>query len=61
MSEQIEPGESMGPGDEAPQGTPGTGENLCPDCGGKGRLEGGKECPTCGGSGIVSEAVCGGG
>ena len=25
------------PGDEAPPGTPGTGETLCPRCGGTGR------------------------
>ena len=27
------------PGDEAPQGTPGTGEDICPDCNGRGRLD----------------------
>ena len=46
------------PGDEVPAGTPGAGENVCPDCGGSGRLEG-KSCPTCGGSGVVIEAVGG--
>ena len=25
----------MAPGDEAPAGTPSTGENVCPECGGK--------------------------
>ncbi|HSO06703.1 MAG TPA: hypothetical protein VLW45_05665 [Pelomicrobium sp.] len=48
----------LNPGDVAPAGTPGTGENLCPDCSGKGDLEG-KPCPTCGGSGKVVEGVGG--
>ncbi|RYZ13060.1 MAG: hypothetical protein EOO24_01250, partial [Comamonadaceae bacterium] len=30
----TEPAAPMAPGDEAPPGTPGTGENLCPACGG---------------------------
>src|SRR5262245_22315834 len=34
----------MAPGDEAPAGTPGTGEKPCPRCGGSGRL-GGSACP----------------
>ncbi len=29
----------MNPGDEAPAGTPGTGEDMCPRCKGKGKLE----------------------
>ena len=28
----------LNPGDQAKPGTPGTGENLCPDCGGSGRV-----------------------
>src|SRR5947199_303234 len=28
----------MAPGDQAPPGTPGTGEDVCPRCGGSGRL-----------------------
>ncbi len=47
------------PGDEVPAGTPGSGENICPDCGGSGRREN-AACPTCGGTGIVIEAVSGG-
>ena len=50
----------MNPGDEAPPGTPETGENACPTCGGSGRREGG-ECPTCGGTGKVIEAIGGAG
>jgi hypothetical protein len=34
---QTAPGEAnMKPGDEAPPGTPGTGDNVCPECSGKG-------------------------
>ena len=51
---------AMNPGDLAPPGTPGTGENLCRDCGGTGRLEGGEPCPTCGGTGRVIEGISAG-
>ena len=50
---------ALNPGDEGPEGAPGTGENLCPECNGSGRLEG-KACPTCGGSGKVVEGIGGG-
>jgi len=33
-----DPTSEMGPGDEAPPGTPGAGENICPTCGGTGQL-----------------------
>jgi hypothetical protein len=46
------------PGDEAPPGTPGTGENICRECSGSGELEG-KACPVCGGSGKVVEGIGG--
>lgn len=46
------------PGDEAPAGTPGTGEGVCPDCGGSGRRAG-RECPTCGGTGKVTVGIGG--
>lgn len=49
---------NMNPGDQAPPGTPGAGENLCPDCSGKGSLNG-KRCETCGGTGKVIEGVGG--
>lgn len=49
----------MSPGDEAPAGTPGTGEKECPDCGGSGKLAG-RACPTCGGTGKINAAVGGG-
>ena len=46
------------PGDEAPPGTPGTGENLCRACNGSGQLEG-KSCPTCEGTGKIIEGIGG--
>ena len=33
-----DPTSEMGPGDEAPPGTPGAGENICPTCGGTGKV-----------------------
>ncbi|CAN5768199.1 hypothetical protein BH09PSE5_BH09PSE5_08570 [soil metagenome] len=48
----------MAPGDEAPAGTPGTGENVCPTCGGSGRSASGT-CPTCQGLGKVTVGVGG--
>lgn len=47
------------PGDDAAPGTPGTGESICPDCHGTGRL-GTRECATCGGTGKVIKGVGGG-
>ena len=46
------------PGDEAPPGTAGTGEDVCPECHGTGRLDG-SECVNCGGTGVVVEGVGG--
>jgi hypothetical protein len=45
-------------GDQAPAGTPGTGENVCPGCGGSGRQAGGT-CPECGGTGKVITGIGG--
>jgi DnaJ-class molecular chaperone len=47
------------PGDEAPPGTPGTGENLCRHCNGRGEHDG-APCPVCGGTGKVIEGISGG-
>ena len=55
----MEDPEDLAPGDEAPPGEPSAGENVCPECGGSGQLDGG-ECPNCGGRGMVIEAVGGG-
>lgn len=48
------------PGDEAPPGTPGTGEDVCPACRGTGKLASGQPCPECGGSGKITEGIGGG-
>jgi hypothetical protein len=45
--------------DVAPEGTPGTGEDVCRTCNGSGRVEGGT-CPTCDGTGIVITGIGGG-
>jgi hypothetical protein len=46
----------LNPGDQAPPGAPGTGENSCPACHGSGKLENG-ECPNCGGAGKIVEGI----
>ena len=48
----------LNPGDQAEPGTPGVGENVCPECKGKGRT-GVTSCPTCGGTGVIIEGVGG--
>jgi hypothetical protein len=48
----------MSPGDEAPAGTPGTGEDLCRTCGGDGQLNG-SACPDCDGTGKVTVGIGG--
>ncbi len=53
-----EPDAPLNPGDEAPAGTPGTGENICRECGGSGRV-GEAVCPSCNGSGKVTVGVGG--
>lgn len=52
----VEP--EMNPGDVAPPGTPGTGENLCPVCSGSGDLNG-QPCRHCNGTGKVIEGIGG--
>jgi len=49
----------LNPGDVAPPVTPGTGENLCPKCGGSGRVDD-AACPNCDGTGKVTEGIGGG-
>jgi hypothetical protein len=46
------------PGDQAPQGTPGTGENLCPNCDGSGKVNG-RPCDDCGGTGKITAGIGG--
>lgn len=49
----------MAPGDQAPPGTPGTGENVCPVCGGTGKIDG-RPCENCAGTGVIIEGISGG-
>lgn len=51
--------EALNPGDVAPEGTPGTGENVCPACNGNGDIDG-AVCATCDGRGLVIEGIGGG-
>jgi RecJ-like exonuclease len=46
------------PGDEAPPGTPGTGEDICPKCSGSGKISG-QQCENCGGTGKIIRAIGG--
>jgi len=48
----------LSPGDEAPEGTPGTGLTVCRRCGGSGRV-GGQPCPECEGTGQVNVGIGG--
>ena len=48
----------MSPGDEAPEGTPGTGHTVCRRCGGSG-WTGGSVCPECQGTGQVKVGIGG--
>jgi Ribonuclease G/E len=47
------------PGDEAPPGVPGTGENVCRHCRGAGTI-GAEPCPECAGTGHVTTPIGGG-
>ncbi|WP_241665517.1 DUF2934 domain-containing protein [Teichococcus oryzae] len=49
----------LNPGDDAAPGTPGTGEDVCPECQGSGRVANGA-CRKCGGTGIVIKGMAGG-
>lgn len=44
--------------EQVPPGTPGSGENICRECGGSGRTND-RQCPACGGSGIVTTPIGG--
>ncbi|MGF7146909.1 RecJ-like exonuclease [Sphingomonas zeicaulis] len=48
----------LNPGDDAAPGTPGTGENICPQCGGSGTIDG-ETCENCAGSGRIVEGIGG--
>lgn len=51
-------GPKLSPGDQAAPGTPGTGENVCPECKGSGQRDA-APCPNCSGTGKVVEGVGG--
>jgi hypothetical protein len=46
------------PGDIAPEGTRGTGEAICPECRGTGRIDE-EKCENCNGTGKVVQGVGG--
>ena len=46
------------PGDDAPAGMPGTGEDVCRECSGTGRIQS-EECSNCGGTGKVIKGISG--
>lgn len=56
----IHPKPDLNPGDEAPPGTPGSGEDVCPVCHGTGKLADASPCPNCGGTGRICEELGGG-
>lgn len=49
---------NMNPGDEVAPGTPGSGEDVCPECHGSGKLTSGP-CKNCGGTGKIIRAIGG--
>lgn len=51
-------GRPMSPGDEAPEGTPGSGQSPCRRCAGSGTVED-KACPDCEGTGYVIAGIGG--
>jgi hypothetical protein len=51
--------EALKPGDQADPGTPGTGENVCPRCGGTGKVDG-RTCKNCRGTGKIIVGIGGG-
>jgi Protein of unknown function (DUF2934) len=55
---RAEGGGTANPGDDAPPGTPGTGEDICQVCNGTGRVNG-RTCSSCGGDGKVIAGIGG--
>jgi hypothetical protein len=51
--------EPLRPGDEARPGTPGTGEDICPECAGKGKTASGEKCGNCDGTGRIVRGIGG--
>ncbi len=59
--EASDPERPPAPGDEVEPGTQWGAEDVCPECGGSGRLDNGEGCSNCNGTGVVIRAVGGGG
>ena len=57
-ADQKNPRNDVHPGDEAPPGAPGAGEDICPECNGKGSISG-RDCQNCGGTGKVIRGIGG--
>ncbi len=51
--------QDLNPGDDAPEGSAGTGDDTCPKCEGAGSIDG-AVCPNCNGAGVVVQGVGGG-
>lgn len=54
----VEVADKLAPGDEAPPGTPGTGEDACPKCDSSGKVDG-EPCPNCQGTGRIVAGISG--
>jgi DnaJ-class molecular chaperone len=54
----VEVVDEMAAGDEAPHGTPGTGEDVCPECNSSGKVDG-ETCPNCNGTGRIVSGIGG--
>ena len=54
----VEVADEMAPGDEAPAGTPGTGEDACPTCNSSGKVDG-ETCANCDGTGRIVSGISG--
>jgi RecJ-like exonuclease len=55
---RVEVADEMAPGDEAPPGTAGTGEDVCPTCNSSGEVDG-EKCANCDGTGRVVTGIGG--
>ena len=56
MNDKPQP--KLKPGDEARPGTPGTGEDICPQCNGQG-TKAGRPCENCQGTGKITRGIGG--
>ena len=57
MSAESQDTGKMNPGDEVAPGSPDSGEAICPECGGEGRLADSKDCESCGGTGKITQLI----